>query len=84
MARTRFGATVLAMLWAAWAGRDRGEPHRDDSDEAMRRIQRALAASMPSAPPVEPRREPVSHGVVVGSHGIVRGLDVLIRGRRAA
>lgn len=59
------GTTVLAMLWTAWAGRDRGEPRRDDSEEAMRRIQRALAASMPSAPPVAPRREPVSHGVVV-------------------
>jgi hypothetical protein len=59
------GATVLAMLWAAWAGRDRGEPRRDDSDEAMRRIQRALASPMPCAPPVAPRPEPVSHGVVV-------------------
>jgi hypothetical protein len=62
------GATVLAMLWAAWAGRDRGEPRRDDSDEAMQRIRRALAAPMPSAPPAAARREPVSHGVVVRTY----------------
>jgi hypothetical protein len=59
------GATVLAMLWTAWAGRDRGEPRRDDSAEAMQRIQRALAAPMPSTPPPAQRGRPVSHGVVV-------------------
>jgi hypothetical protein len=59
-------ATGLAMLWVAWAGRERDEPRRDDSDAALLRMATALAKPAPSAPdhvPVVPTE--TSHGVAV-------------------
>jgi hypothetical protein len=61
-------ATVVAMLWAAWAGRVRDDVRRDDSDEALERMRAALARSRPakiahvSQPPTE-----ASHGVALRS-----------------
>lgn len=40
--------TVLAMLWAAWAGRDRRRPDADDSDEAYERFAAALQKPHPA------------------------------------
>ena len=40
-------ATCLAMVWAAWAGRDRDEVKRDDSAAAMARMKRALDRPTP-------------------------------------
>lgn len=64
-------ATCLAMLWAAWAGRRREEAGRDDSEAALRRMQKALSRPPPrsgtrvSSTPTEP-----THGVAV--RGAVR------------
>jgi hypothetical protein len=58
-------ATLVAMIWAAWTGRERSES-RDHRDEQLRRMQRALAQPTPRrgrpvpAPP--PER---SHGVAL-------------------
>lgn len=40
-------AMCLAMVWATWAGRSRGEVRRDDSPAAMRRMERALRKPLP-------------------------------------
>ena len=60
-------ATVLAMLWAGWRGRERDDAHRrDDSDRALHRMQQALAKPAPRrgrplpSVPIEP-----THGVAV-------------------
>ncbi|MGH3472096.1 MAG: hypothetical protein ACRDPG_08650 [Nocardioidaceae bacterium] len=59
-------ATCLAMGWVAWAGRERDEIRRDDSDAALARMSQALAKPAPgrgaptSTVPVEP-----THGVAV-------------------
>lgn len=59
-------ATLLAMVWAAWAGRDRDELRRDDSDEALQRMAKALAKPAPVRYRATPAAsmEP-SHGVAV-------------------
>jgi hypothetical protein len=58
-------ATAIAMAWAGWAGRERDEVRRDNSEAALLRMQRALNRPAPSsaavsAPPLEP-----THGVAV-------------------
>lgn len=59
-------ATGVAMLWASWAGRDREEVKRDDSAEAMARLQRALDRPTPRrGKPVVSRPEEPSHGVAI-------------------
>ena len=61
-------ATVLAMLWASWLGRQRDDGSRDDSDAALVKMADALARPAPrrarlhSPPPAV--TEP-SHGVAV-------------------
>lgn len=66
-------ATCLAMVWAAWAGRSRGEERRDDSEAALLRMQRALTKPVP-------QREPVRSATIEPTHGVaVRG-----RQRRSA
>ena len=61
-------ATLVAMLWAAWAGRERDEVRRDDSDEALARMADAL-----SRPAPVPKR-PVQSAVIEPTHGVaVRG-----------
>lgn len=59
-------ATFVAMLWASWAGRTRDDIRRDDSDEALQRMQRALARPVPTKgrPVVSAALEP-THGVAV-------------------
>lgn len=55
-------ATCLAMFWAAWLGRERGEERRDDSEAALLRMQKAIAKPTPRkgkpvvSAPVEPTR----------------------------
>lgn len=57
-------ATLLAMAWVGWASRPRDEVRRDDSPEAMARLQRAL-----SKPP--PRKgKPVQSVAVEPTHGV--------------
>ena len=53
------GATALAMLWAAWAGRPRREDH-DRSEEAYARFAAAMAKEHPAAgtPPADPGPRP--------------------------
>jgi hypothetical protein len=59
-------ATVVAMLWAGWAGRDRDDVHRDDSDEALERMRKALARPTPAkAGRVSPVPTELSHGVAL-------------------
>jgi len=61
-------ATGLAMVWASWAGRDRDEVKRDDSDAAMARMQRALERPTPQ------KGQPVSSITLEPSHGVaIRG-----------
>jgi hypothetical protein len=66
-------ATVVAMLWAGWAGRIRDDVRRDDSDEALERMREALTRSRPakiahvSPAPTEP-----SHGVALRSARTVK------------
>lgn len=57
-------ATTLATIWALWAGRERDEVKRDDSDEAMRRMQKALEK------PVPRRGTPVRSVPMEPSHGV--------------
>ena len=59
-------ATCVAMCWAAWVGRERAEGRRDDREEALRRMERALARPTPrnGRPVVSASIEP-SHGVAV-------------------
>ncbi|MBA2772877.1 MAG: hypothetical protein H0U36_02370 [Nocardioidaceae bacterium] len=61
-------ATVLAMLWAAWLGRQRDDDRRDDSDAALAKMADALARPAPrrarlQSPPAAVA-EP-GHGVAV-------------------
>jgi hypothetical protein len=59
-------ATVVAMLWAAWAGREREEVRREDSDEALERMAKALSRSTPArAAVVAPTPLERSHGVAL-------------------
>jgi hypothetical protein len=59
-------ATVLAMLWAGWVGRERDEVKRDDSPEAMERMRRALEKPIPRrGKPVVSRPLEPSHGVAL-------------------
>jgi hypothetical protein len=60
-------ATVVAMLWAGWAGRARDEVHRDDSEEALERMAKALSRSTPAKARVRVRPAPMerSHGVAM-------------------
>jgi hypothetical protein len=59
-------ATCLAMLWASWAGRDREEVKRDDSDAAMARMKKALDRPTPRrGKPVVSRPEEPTHGVAI-------------------
>ena len=51
------GATVLAMLWATWAGRPRRED-RDRSEEAYARFAAAMEKEHPQAGRVRPTRAP--------------------------
>jgi hypothetical protein len=61
-------ATCVAMCWAAWMGRERAEARRDDRDEALRRMERALAKPTPR------RGTPVASASIDPSHGVaVRG-----------
>jgi hypothetical protein len=60
-------ATALAMVWVAAAGRTRDDVRRDDSDEALAAMQKALARPAPrkrATSPVTSRREH-SHGVAI-------------------
>ena len=60
--------TCVAMCWAAWMGRARAETRRDDRDEALRRMQRALARPTPT------KGKPVASTNLEPTHGIaVRG-----------
>jgi hypothetical protein len=59
-------ATFVAMCWAGWMGRERAEVRRDDRDEALRRMERALARPTPSkGTPVASTSIEPSRGVVV-------------------
>jgi hypothetical protein len=65
-------ATLVAMLWVTWAGRERDEVKRDDSDEAMERMERALARPAPQ------RGKPVRSVPIEPTHGVaIRGLGRL-------
>ncbi|MGI8577483.1 MAG: hypothetical protein ACR2KG_06085 [Nocardioidaceae bacterium] len=57
-------ATCVAMLWVSWAGRDRDEVRRDDSAEALRRMQQALTRPTPHA------GSPVASTPIEKSHGV--------------
>jgi hypothetical protein len=60
-------ATVVAMLWAGWAGRARDDVRRDDSDEALDRMAKALSRSAPAKARVRVAPTPMerSHGVAM-------------------
>lgn len=63
-------ATCLAMVWAAWAGRERDEVKRDDSAAAMARMQRAIERPAPR------RGKPVESAPIEPTHGVaMRGLS---------
>lgn len=59
-------ATSLAMVWAAWTGRDRDEPGQESEEARLARMGQALAtptprrAATPGSTPAE-----TSHGVAV-------------------
>lgn len=58
--------TLLAMLWAAWAGRDRGRPDAEDSEAAYARFAAALTKPHPAAgKTVRPASQDVVSGVAV-------------------
>ena len=58
--------TALAMLWAAWAGRDRPPPDAEDSEAAYDRFARALQKPHPTAGKgVGPAPRDVASGVAV-------------------
>jgi len=58
--------TALAMLWAAWAGRDRPPPDAEDSEAAYDRFARALQKPHPTAGRgVGPAPRDVASGVAV-------------------
>lgn len=58
--------TALAMIWVGIAGRNRDDVHRDDSEEALLRMQKALSKPAPrrSVPPARQSVE-TTHGVAV-------------------
>lgn len=64
-------ATVLAMVWAGWLGRERDDEQRDDSDAALARMADALARPAPSRRPRSSRpaasaaTDELTHGVAV-------------------
>ncbi len=59
-------ATGLAMVWAAWLGRERDQERRDDSEAALLRMQRALAKPPPrKGRPVPSLPAEQSHGVAI-------------------
>ena len=59
-------ATCLAMVWAAWLGRERDEEGRDDSEAALLRMEKALARPTPrKGRPVVSLPPERSHGVAV-------------------
>lgn len=58
-------ATCVAMCWAAWMGRERAEARRDDRDEALRRMEQALARPAPR------RGTPVASTAIEASRGVV-------------
>lgn len=63
-------ATCLAMLWAAWVGRERDEVKRDDSAAAMARMKVAIERPTPR------RGKPVVSALVEPTHGVaMRGLS---------
>jgi hypothetical protein len=57
-------ATLLAMIWAAWTGRERDEVKRDDSEVGLARMRDALARPGP-----QPRRQPTPRGAEQ-THGV--------------
>jgi hypothetical protein len=62
------GATLVAMLWAGWAGRERDEVRRDDSEEALDKMATALARPAPTS------KKKLMSAVMEPSHGVaVRG-----------
>lgn len=63
-------ATCLAMLWAAWVGRERDAVKRDDSAAAMARMKVAIERPTPR------RGKPVVSAPVEPTHGLaMRGLS---------
>ena len=64
-------ATLLAMVWVAWAGRERDEVRRDDSDEALARMGAALTRPTPRGTPVASAPIEPTHGVAL--RGVRRG-----------
>ncbi|MGH3446919.1 MAG: hypothetical protein ACRDP4_04765, partial [Nocardioidaceae bacterium] len=60
----------LAMLWVSWAGRERDEIRRDDSEAAMARMQSALQRPRPTkGRPVESTPVEPTHGVALRGRG---------------
>lgn len=72
--------TFVAMCWAAWMGRSRPETRRDDRDEALRRMQKALARPTPTkgTPVASANLEP-SHGVAIRGAARRPGADTGVR-----
>ena len=70
-------ATVVAMLWAGWAGRARDDVRRDDSDEALDRMAKALSRSASAKARVRVAPAPMerSHGVAVRTTRSTRSVD---------
>ena len=58
------GATLVAMLWAGWAGRERDEVRRDDSDEALDKMAAALARPAPTS------KKKIKSATVEPTHGV--------------
>ena len=59
-------ATCLAMVWISWAGRERDEERRDDSDAALLRMEKALAKPAPrKGQPLPSRFQEPTHGVAI-------------------
>jgi hypothetical protein len=60
--------TLVAMLWAAWAGRPQREPTERSSEAAYERFARAITKEHPGASrprPVDPRVRDRSTGIAV-------------------
>jgi hypothetical protein len=59
-------ATSFAMIWAAWAGRDRDDVRRHESDDELVRMQQALARPGPRTTSRLPSRPiELTHGVAI-------------------
>jgi len=52
------------MLWAGWAGRERDEVRRDDSDEALDKMANALARPAPTS------KRKIASTVIEPTHGV--------------